>query len=198
MKFKLPLYGLLALAVLSPGAAFAEPLYAESSSPLANAVILVIRHAEQPHDGDSLSPAGDARGKAYVNYFKNFTIDGRPLKIDYMFAAADSRDSRRPRLTLEPIARELGVAIDTRFRNKQFMELADEIESRPHGTSILICWHHGKIPQLLRALDADPGRLLPSGRWPDDVFDWLIELRYDQNGTLFESKRIDEHLSPNE
>jgi len=196
MKFKLPLYGLLALLI--PGATSAEPLYDKSSSPLANAVILVIRHAEQPDDGDSLSPAGDARGKAYVNYFKTFTIDGRPLKIDYMFAAADSRSSRRPRLTLEPIARELGVTIDTRFRNKQFLELADEIERRPHGTNILICWHHGKIPELLRSLGADPGNLLPNDRWPDDVFDWLIELRYDQSGALFDSKRIDEHLLPNE
>jgi len=27
------------------------------------------------------------------------------------------------------------------------------------------------------------------------VFDWLIELRYDENGDLSESKRIDEKLS---
>jgi hypothetical protein len=46
-----------------------------------------------------------------------------------------------------------------------------------------------------RALGADPESLLPNGRWPGDVFDWLIELRYDENGDLFESKRIDEHLS---
>jgi hypothetical protein len=195
MKLKLLFCGWLALAI--PAAAFAESAH-DGSSPLANAVILIIRHAEQPDDGDSLSPAGDARGKAYVNYFKNFKIDGQPLKLDYMFAAADSRSSRRPRLTLEPIAGQLGVTIDTRFRNKQFMELADEVESRPHGTSILICWHHGKIPELLRALGADPGKLLPNGKWPDDVFDWLIELRYDQNGDLFESKRIYEHLLPNE
>jgi hypothetical protein len=59
----------------------------------------------------------------------------------------------------------------------------------------LICWHHGTIPQLLRALGADPKRLLPNGKWPDDVFGWLIQLRYDENGHLFESKRINENLS---
>jgi hypothetical protein len=195
MKLKLFVWGWLALTIA--GAAFAAPQHDESLNPLSNAVILVIRHAEQPDEGDSLSAAGDARGKAYVNYFKNFTIDGRPLKLDYMFAAADSRSSRRPRLTLEPIAQELGVTIDTRFRNKQFLELADEIESRPHGTNILISWHHGKIPQLLHALGADPRELLPNGKWPAAEFDWLIELRYDRNGALFDSKRISEHLLPN-
>ena len=190
---KLLFYGLLALAI--PGATFAEPLHNANSGALKNVIILVIRHAEQPDDGDSLSPSGEARAKAYVNYFKHLTIDGQPVKLDYLFAAADSRSSDRPRLTLEPIAKELDLALDTRFKNKQFLELTDEIQSRPHGTNVLICWHHGTIPKLLRALGADPKRVLPNGIWPDDVFDWLIELRYDENGHLSDSKRIDEHLS---
>jgi hypothetical protein len=188
MKFKLLICILWALA--APVAAFAEPLHDANS-----AVILVIRHAEQSTDGDGLSSAGEARAKAYVNYFRNFTIDGRPLKLDYLFAAADSRSSHRPRLTVEPTANELGLTIDTQFKNQQFLELVDKIQSLPQGTNILICWHHGKIPQLLRALGANPEGLLPNGKWPGDVFDWLIELRYDENGDLFESKRVDEHLS---
>jgi len=188
MKLKLLICILWALT--APVAAFAEPLHDANS-----AVILLIRHAEQSTDGDGLSSAGEARAKAYVNYFKNFTIDGRPLKLNYLFAAADSRSSHRPRLTVEPTANELGLTIDTQFKNQQFLELVDKIQSLPQGTNILICWHHGKISQLLRALGADPEGLLPDGKWPGDVFDWLIELRYDENGDLFESKRIDEHLS---
>jgi hypothetical protein len=196
MKYKLFIYGLLALVIPAPTVAKAPQ--DESPSALKNAVILIIRHAEQPDDGDGLSPAGEARAKAYVNYFKNFTIDGQPLKLDYLFATADSRNSRRPRLTIEPTAKELGLTIDTRFKNQQCQELADEVLGGPHRGNILICWHHGKIPQLLRALGADPKRLLPNGKWPDDVFDWLIELRFDENGDLFESKRIDENLLPDD
>jgi broad specificity phosphatase PhoE len=195
MKFKLLFYGLLALAI--PAETFAGTLYDGSSNAFRNAVILVIRHAE-PNDGDGLSSAGYARAKAYANYFKNFTIDGRPLKLDYLFAAADSQISHRPRLTIEPTALELGLTIDTGFRNRQFLELVDEMQSRPHGRNILICWHHGEVPQLLRALGADPRALLPNGRWPNDVFDWVIELRYDESGELAESKRIDEKLSPDD
>ena len=196
MKFTLLFCGLLALAI--PAATFAEPSQDGNSNALKNAVILIIRHAEQPANGNGLSAAGEARAKAYVNYFKNFRVDGEPLKIDQLFAAQDSSSSHRPRLTLEPLAKDLGLKIDSRFKNNQFSQLIDEIQSRPHGTNILICWHHGNIPQLLRALGPDPNTLLHKGKWPNDVYDWLIQLRYDENGHLLDSKRINENLSSDE
>jgi broad specificity phosphatase PhoE len=193
MKFKLLFCGFLALAI--PAAVFAQPRQDGNSGALKNAVILIIRHAEQPADGNGLSAAGEARAKAYVNYFKNFAVDGQPLKLDQLFAAKDSPNSHRPRLTIEPLAEELGLTVDSRFKNNQFSQLIDDIQNRPRGTNILICWHHGNIPHLLRALGADPNSLLHKGKWPNDVYDWLIQLRYDENGHLFESKRINENLS---
>jgi broad specificity phosphatase PhoE len=196
MKFKLLFCGLLALAI--PTAIPSEPPHAGNSSALTNAVILVIRHAEKPDDGYGLSAAGEARANAYVNYFKNFKIDGQPLKLDYLFAAADSKESHRPRLTIEPAGKALGLVIDSRFKDKNFQELADEIRSKPHGKAILIAWHHGQIPSLLRALGADPNQVIPKSKWPDDVFGWLIQLRYDSDGRLIEAKRINEHLLPDD
>ena len=196
MKRKLLICGLLTLAL--PAGGFAKPPPDEESGALKNRVILVIRHAEKPDKGFDLSSAGRARAQAYVNYFKHLTVDGQPLKLDYLFATADSRESHRPRLTLELLAKDLGLSIDTRFSDKQFAALAREIQNRPPGTNILICWHHGEIPPLLRALGAEPKKLLPAGRWPDDVFGWLIALRYDENGHLFESRCINENLSPND
>jgi broad specificity phosphatase PhoE len=191
-KFSLLFCGWLVLAV--PTAVFAEPPVEGNSSALGNAVILVIRHAEKPDDGEGLSAAGEAHARAYVSYFKNFTVDGQPLKLDHLFAAADSKESHRPRLTIEPASQALGLAIDSQFKDKQFLELAREIRSRPHGKNILICWHHGEIPQLLGALGADPEQLIPHAKWPGDVFDWVIQLRFDENGRLLESKRINENL----
>ena len=194
MKPKLLVCGLLALAI--PTAIFAKPPQDEKASALKNAVILVIRHAEKPDSGHGLSAAGEARARAYVNYFENFTIDGQPLKLDHLFATTDSSSSHRPVLTVEPTAKALGLAIDSRFNDNQFSDLARELQSRPAGTNMLICWHHGEIPQLLKALGADPKKLLPKGKWPDAEFDWLIELRYDENGRLIESQRINENLTP--
>jgi len=190
----LMLFGvLLALAVNT--ATFAAPA-AGPSSALKNTVILVIRHAEKPDNGDSLSAAGEAHAQAYVNYFKHFSIDGQPHQPDALFAAKDSSASDRSCLTLDATAKALGLAIDSHFNDNQFLELAQRLKSSSQGTNILICWHHGNIPQLLQALGADPGKLLPKAKWPDAVFGWLIQLRYDETGQLFESKRLTEDLTP--
>jgi broad specificity phosphatase PhoE len=196
MKFNLLFCGLLALAI--PTAILAEPPRAGKSGALKNTVILIIRHAEKPDDGYGLSADGEARANAYVNYFKNFTIDGQPLKLDYLFAAADSKKSHRPRLTIEPTSKALGLTIDSRFKDKDFQELANEIRSKPHGKAILIAWHHEKIPALMCALGADPNQVIPNARWPDDVSGWLIQLRYDSDGHLIETKRINENLLPDD
>ena len=194
LKLNLLLCGFLALAI--PAAIFAEPPAERKSSALRNAVILVIRHAEKPASGLGLAAEGEIRAQAYVNYFKHFTMDGQPLKLDCLFAAADSKGSHRSRLTLEPTGKVLGLPVDTRFKDKEVQKLADEIQSKPHGTGILIAWHHGQIPTLLRALGADPEPLLPNAKWPDEVFGWVIQLRYDAKGHLTDTKRINEHLLP--
>ncbi len=192
MKLTLVLCGLLAVGIAT--AISAESPKVENSSALSNAVILIIRHAEKPAAGDQLSAAGQARAQAYVDFFKNFKLDGQPLKLDYLFAAADSKVSQRARLTIEPTSKMLGLAIDSQFEDTKFQLLADEIRTKPHGQNILICWHHGEIPQLVRALSADPDRLFPKGKWPDEVFNWVVILRYDSNGHLAEASRGSEQF----
>lgn len=180
---------LLALALSTTGVA--ESAQDKKVSGLENAVILVVRHAEDADAGYGLSPTGSARAQACASYFGNLMIDGQPLKLDHIFATRDTKNSHRPRLTVEPTAEKFGLTIDDRFKNRQFQSLVDDIVSWPHGENVLISWHHGKIPQLLRALGADHQKLLPNGKWPDDSFGWLIQLRYDDDGHLFESKRVD-------
>jgi len=191
-KFQLLLCMFFTVAI--PAAGLAKPVHVGDSG-LKNAVILIIRHAEDPDSGSGLSPIGSAHARAYVNYLKTLTVNGRPFKLDYLFATKDSTNSQRPRLTVEPIGRALGLPVDDRFKNKRFLDLVQEIQSLPEGQNILICWHHGTIPNLLRALGADPMTVLPNGKWPNDVYDWLIELSYDENGRLVQSRRISENLS---
>jgi hypothetical protein len=175
-----------------PAATYAQASNAGNASPLANAVILIIRHAEKPDSGSGLAPAGKKRAKAYVDYFRNFTVDGQPLKLDSLFASADSKASRRARLTIEPTSKKLGLDIDTRFDDAHYQKLATEIRSKPQGKNMLICWHHGEIPQLVQALGGDPSQLFRSSKWPDAVFNWVIQLRYDANGNLLDARRITE------
>jgi broad specificity phosphatase PhoE len=161
-----------------------------------NATVLIIRHAEDPGGGHGLSPRGEQRAEAYKNYFLNFAVDSKPRKPEAVLVAADSKQSHRPRLTVEPFAKAAKLPIDSRFGNKQPTDLAAELRANHQGKVILICWHHGQIPALLRALGAAPETLLPNGKWPKTVYDWVIMASFDENGRLIpeSTRRIPEHL----
>ena len=163
-----------------------------------NSVVLIIRHAEDPANGHGLSPRGKERAEAYENYFQNFTVDGKRQEPEAVLVAADSKQSHRPRLTVEPFAKAAKLPIDNRFANKQPADLAAELRANYQGKLILICWHHGQIPALLRSLGAAPKTLLPNGKWPRDVYDWVIMVSFDENGHVIpqSTRRITEHLLP--
>lgn len=163
-----------------------------------NAVVLIVRHAEDGATGPGLTPSGQERADAYKNYFQNFTVDSKRLTPEVLFAAKDSKKSHRPRLTLEPFAKAAKLKIDTRFGNSQSADLAADLRANQQGKVILICWRHPYIPALLGALGATPKTFLPNGKWPGAVYDWVILLSFDQDGRLIpsSSRRIDEHLMP--
>jgi len=180
--------------------ASALTLAADSQDGPKGAVVLIIRHAEKPDSGIYLSPRGQERAEAYKSYFQNFTVDSKPLRPDAVFAAKDSKTSQRPRLTVKPFAKAEKLPIDARFKTNQTAELAAALRATEQGKTILISWHHTDIPDLLRALGAKPKGLLPGGKWPDPIFDWVIMLSYDQDGRLIpaSTKRINEHLMPSD
>jgi len=173
-------------------------LAADSQDGPKDSAVLIIRHAENPDSGRGLSPSGQQRAEAYKHYFKKFTLDSKRLRPDVIFAAKDSKQSQRPRLTVEPFAKAAKLQIDTRFSSNQSAELAADLRATEQGKRILISWRHGNIPDLLRTLGANPETLLPHGKWPDPVYDWVILLRYDRDGRLIptNTKRINEHLMP--
>ena len=163
-----------------------------------DAVVLIIRHAEDAGSGDGISPLGQQRAEAYKNYFLNFTVDSKRREPAVIFAAKDSKKSHRPRLTMEPFAKAANLKVDTRFGNDQSAALAAELRANQQGKVILICWRHPYIPALLSALGATPETFLPNGKWPGAVFDWIILLSFDTEGHLIASSstRTNEHLLP--
>jgi hypothetical protein len=175
---------------------FTLTLAAYSKDGPKDAVVFIIRHAEDADTGNGLSPRGQQRAEAYKDYFLNFTVDSKRLEPDLILAAKNSKQSHRPSLTVKPFAKAANLQIDTRFGNKHSAQLAAALRATGQGKRILICWRHGNIPDLLRALGANPEDLLPRGKWPGAVYDWVILLSYDQEGHLIpgSTKRISEHL----
>jgi len=175
---------------------FPAPRLAEV--PLANARVYIVRHAEKPAEGDSLTPEGFKRAEAYVGYFRKDPMDGSKLTFTKVFAAKDSKKSMRPRLTIEPLCKSYKLPIDSRFTDKDPEAMATELKSKWYGNRILVSWRHGEIPALLEALGAKSTQFVPEGKWPNSVYDRVIELKFDAAGKLDEkaSRMIKEHLMP--
>ena len=180
--------------------ASALTLVADAQDGPKDAVVLIIRHAEDGGVGRALAPLGEQRAEAYKDYFLKFTVDSKGREPQVIFAAKDSKKSHRPRLTVEPFAKAAQLKIDARFGNDQSADLAADLRANQQGKVILICWRHPYIPALLGALGATPESFLPNGKWPGAVFDWIILLSFDQNGHLIpsSSKRTNEHLLPSD
>ncbi len=156
--------------------------------------MLIVRHAEKPAAGPRLAPEGEIRAKRYAAYFEPFAETGQTFRVDALYAGADSDNSYRPRLTLEPLSRATGMPLHLEAGTKEPEKLVRELRTDLHGSHPLIAWRHGQIPDLLRAFGADAKAMLPDGKWPDEVYDWVILLRFNNTGALQEQQLFHEHL----
>lgn len=188
-----------ALSLLAASPALAKHHHGHGDG-LEGATLLLVRHAEKPASGPDLSPAGEERAQEYVKYFspvasgavKTFWSKQPPQKLDTLVATEDSANSSRPRLTLTPLSQSINLTIQQPCADKDEKCLADWLEGQPSGRTTLIAWHHGTMPKVLKALGADPDKLLPGGKWPGSHFDWVIELRYNSKGKLTSQHKVDE------
>ena len=160
---------------------------------LAGNTVLIVRHAEKPETGRELTAAGEARARAYASYFEPFHEGDVTVKVDALYAGADSEGSVRPRLTLEPLSRATGLALNTSVGTKEPEKLVSLLKGEAHPAHPLIAWRHGQIPALLAAFGAR-GDLIPGGKWPDATYDWVVVLRFDETGKLVEQKVVKEGL----
>jgi len=144
--------------------------------------ILIIRHAEKPAtESVDLSPRGKERARALRNLFKK--SETRPKKLptpDFVFATKDSAKSKRPGETVAPLAKKLELTVNAAYANEDYARLAKELlsDSKYAGRTVLVCWHHGTIPELAKKLGAADA----PAHWKDAVFDRVWRIDYDEEG----------------
>ena len=114
----------------------------------------------------------------------------RFMTPNFLFATAPSNSSSRPVETITPLAQVLqflhndpALKVHHHFKNdtKGINGLKSEILQTPAtygGQVILICWHHGTIPQLTQAFGV-PSSQLPWSKWPGTVFDLIFNITWD-------------------
>ena len=150
--------------------------------------VLIIRHGEKPGDpavdnqadGPDLSTKGYERAAALAIY-----IPATFHQPDFLFATQPSRHSNRPVETITPLAQALKMTINSNHADDDYQKVADDIlqNSKYAGKEVLICWHHGQIPNLAKAL----GVSNPVDPWPGTVFDRVWRIDYSSGKAAFQN-----------
>src|SRR5689334_227829 len=104
-------------------------------------IVMIIRHAEktgEKSDSD-LSKKGYERADALATVFPAHFP--RP---DFLIAAKKSKNSNRSVETITPLAKALHEEIESKYKDKEYSELAHELLTDPKyaGKTVLIAWHH--------------------------------------------------------
>lgn len=166
-------------------------------------LVMIIRHGEKPGekktgdmpgvdengapaDDSSLTQTGWDRARGLVNVFA--PIGGkpraglaRPVAI-FSAGANDAGEGQRTRETIAPLARKLGIQVDSSFGKGEEEQLIEKVTSQPGPT--LICWQHGEIPAIAEAFgDVTP---TPPSKWPDSVYDVIWTLTKTSDGWAFD------------
>jgi broad specificity phosphatase PhoE len=157
--------------------------------------ILIIRHAEKPgdpsvddqSDGPNLSSRGQERAQALATFIP--ATFGSP---DFLFATMVSPSSNRPVETITPLANGIGRDINSKHTDAEYDVVSDHLlnQTRYGGKLVLVCWHHGRIPDLAVALGA-PGA---PRHWPGTVFDRVWKIDYSSGKAVFSN--LPQHLLP--
>lgn len=144
--------------------------------------VFIIRHAEKPTEGNSLSLKGRERAAAYVPYFMEtpeLTSHGTATAI-YACASSAQDPSQRAIETVQGLADKLKITPNTKYTRDNFKDMVEEIKSDASlkNKTVLICWDHVNIPDIARAL----GGLQAPARWSQDTYDRIWKLSFSTSG----------------
>src|SRR2546426_3693181 len=137
-----------------PGRRSPKPAPTHSPAPRP-AQIILIRHAEKPADLEDphLSRAGVRRAERLVSFITTdpvMTRFGLPVAV---FATQTTKqdNGQRTQETVAPLAGALKLPVQTPYLGKDYAALARLILGNPAyaGKTVLICWNHEEIPQLV-------------------------------------------------
>jgi hypothetical protein len=145
------------------------------------AQVILLSHAEKPPAGPELNEAGRKRADALAGLFATDPRVRAHGAVTAIFAMlpADRGGSVRAIQTMEPTAAALHLGIDTRFTRDEIKALAKAVrkDRALDGKTVVICWEHKMIPQIVSAL----GWPNPPSQWLDGVYDrlWVLDFEGD-------------------
>jgi len=139
---------------------------------LAEPTVYLIRHGEKPASGNGLSTQGMQRAQCLRTVFGANTS----YNIGHIMAETpkSSGARARPYDTVEPLAEDLGLTVDTSCDRDDSGCVADVVDSYGGSGNILICWEHDALTNIVTALGDDD-----APTYPDDSFNIIWTDPYD-------------------
>jgi len=116
----------------------------------------------------------------FIGNYRPIPIKGAAPRFstpNFIFATEASKHSKRPVETVTPLAMALNLPVNDRFEDKdadiEKMTNAILNEFEYAGKIVLICWHHGKIPDVAKALG-----IKKPPKWDGKVFDRVWQITF--------------------
>jgi phosphohistidine phosphatase SixA len=176
------------LLAIGPAPAFSKDKHTGQGP----SIVMIIRHGEKPSGAEenkdpNLSERGVERARALAK-----VIPEHFPKPDVLIAARRSKHSNRSFDTIAPLSKALHETIETTFDDDDYQQLAQELLTRHRyaGKVVLIAWHHGKIPELAKALGAKDA----PKKWDSQVFDRVWEITYEDHAATLHD--LPQHALP--
>jgi broad specificity phosphatase PhoE len=146
----------LALAVILPGVALAEP-----------GAIYLVRHGEKVSVGQdpALTPQGQLRAQNIATILQRAGIQ-----------AVFSTPTARTLQTAQPLAQQLGLTVE-RYDPATPKALVDNVKTL-HGPALVV-GHSNTLPELVRLFGGEPGQDIA-----DDEYDRLYQLTLTPGGAV--------------
>jgi len=125
--------------------------------------------------------------------YRELPVKGKASRFptpSFIFATARSKHSKRPIETVTPLATALNFQINDRFADNDadIKQMVNVIltESEFMGKIVMICWHHGKIPDIATALG-----ISKPPKWDGKVFDRVWQITFSKGkATLQDSAQM--------
>src|SRR5712691_3291642 len=131
-------------------------------------------------DQPQLSCKLDHKSGEFIGLYRQIPTKGKAPRFatpNFIFATQNSKHSKRPIETVTPLATALNLPIDDNFADtdEEIAEMVNAIlnDLAFAGKIVLICWHHGKIPDVAKALGV---RKPP--KWDGKVFDRVWQITF--------------------
>ncbi|KAG0347484.1 hypothetical protein BG005_000128 [Podila minutissima] len=135
-----------------------------AAAPAPKPTIYLIRHGEKPSDGSTgLSSDGEKRAQCLRKVFGASS----KYNIGYIMAQKYKSDGSRarPYLTVKPLAKDLGLTVDTKCDRDDPKCVKKAIGKYTGSGNILICWQHDALTDIAESLGDDT-----PPKYPDDLF----------------------------